>query len=82
MAVLGDARIAVGILIPEEIVLVAGPTDFERVGERLVLAGRIEHQVHGVAHVLADGVNGGDLAFDIARLVAATPAVDLEAGVA
>ena len=73
-----DAAVLVRVFEPEEAGLVAGQPDLQRLAPGVVLAGRVDHQVHLVADRLAGRQHGGDLALD--RAIA--PAVDLEGRVA
>jgi 2-methylaconitate cis-trans-isomerase PrpF len=54
VGMLGDASVAVGILVPEEVGLVAGLPDLQRVGEGGRVAGGVEHEAHVVADATAD----------------------------
>src|SRR5205823_1253109 len=69
----GDPAILVGVLGPELARLVAGPPDAEGIGPGVVLAGRVEHQIHVIADGLPRFQDRGHLAGDWA----AVPAVDL-----
>ena len=73
-----DAAILIGIFKPEVARLVAGATHAQGVGPRLVFAGRVNHQVHPVAHALANCEDIGHLASD----GSVAPAVNLERGIA
>ena len=80
VCVRGDAAVLERVLVPEEVGLVAGPADRQRLAEVLDLARRIDHQ----CHVRADRLTNGEHVFDLAPdvLCGQTPSVDLERGVA
>ena len=69
--------ILIRILQPEEVLGVAGAAQAQGVGPGLVLTGRVDHQIHAVAHPFAHRVDVGHLASD--RGIA--PAVDLEGAI-
>ena len=74
----GKATVFERVFVPEEVGFVAGTAHGQSVGEGLVLAGRVEHEVHLGADHLAHLEDVVDLTLD--RRVA--PAVDLEGLVA
>jgi hypothetical protein len=67
-----------GIFVPEEAVLVAGPTQLQSIAKGLDGAEGVEHQVHLPADALADGVDDGDLVLERRGL----PAVNFIGGIA
>ena len=80
MCVLADPAIGIGVFVPDRAPFVTRRSDRERVGERLVLAGRVAQQVDLASDTLADRSHRRDLAVVLPRVVASTPSVDLEAG--
>ena len=68
----------IGILVPAEAGVVAGPADGDRVGEGADVAGGVEHQRHAAADAVAEEPDGGALLGDVALV----PAVHLEGAVA
>src|SRR4029077_901371 len=76
MTELRRAAVAIGVLVPEEALVVAGPADLDGLTERHQLTRGIEHEVHLLADPLPDSVDVGDLL--TGRRIA--PAVDLECG--
>src|SRR5690606_16676238 len=73
-----DAAVAIGILVPAEAGLVAGPANGDGVGEGADVAGRVGHQRHPAADAVAKEADRGGLLRDAALV----PAVHLEGTVA
>src|SRR5690242_10696201 len=73
-----NAAVLVGILQPEIARLVAGNANLQRISPRLVLACRIEHQVHFAADGFACSQDCCDLALDRAL----SPTMNFEGWVA
>src|SRR5579883_2190570 len=70
----GDTAVFERVLVPEEVRLIAGPTDTQGIGERVQLAGGVDHEVHRRPNLLPHLQDGRDLALD--RPI--SPAVNLE----
>ena len=61
VAVDRDPAVRVGVLVPEESVLVADPADPNRVGQGPEMAGRVVHHVHAVPDPIRDRPDHGAL---------------------